>query len=371
MRLVVNALEYDAHPAGVGQYIAHLVAAYTTAFPEDRVTALVPEGMTLKGARAVSLIPSGLSSARRLWFEHTRLTRAIRAVPHDVVHFPDYQRPRGWVGPSVITVHDMAAFLHPETFPRRTGQVKRVLMRMAVARAQRIIVPSWAIYQDLVECLGVRPDHIAVVPHGVAPPPVRAAPLGVAPYFLYVGTLEPRKNLVRLLDAYGMLAEAHPDAPELRLIGGRGWLMEPILAALARRTRPEQPGRVIEMGYVSREDLWGWLQGAVGFCYPSLYEGFGLPILEAMAAGVPVLTASRGATAEVAGDAAVLVDPLGTAAIAEGLYRLWRQPEPERERLVQQGRARARTFTWERTAAATRQVYQDAARVRGRPRQPG
>lgn len=358
MRVVVSALQYDARPAGVGQYIAHLVAAYTQEFPEDTVTALVPRGQALVGAQLVELIPSGLSSARRLWFEHTRLARTIRAVPHDVVHFPDYQRPRGEVGPAVVTVHDLAAFLHPETFPKRTAQVKRTLMRMAVRRARRIIVPSFAIQQDLVACLRVPADTIAVVPHGVAAPPVLGPLPAAPPYFLYVGTLEPRKNLVRLVEAYRRLAQDHPDVPDLRLIGGRGWLVDPILAALGRAG---SPGRIIEMGYVGREDLWGWLHGAVAFCYPSLYEGFGLPILEAMAAGTPVLTANCGATAEVAGDAAVLVDPLRVDAMADGMRRLWQSPDADRARAIQQGRERAAAFTWERTAHATRQVYQQAA----------
>ncbi len=362
MQVVVDALEYDDHPAGVGQYIAHLVAAYTAQFPQDTVTALVPTGQSLPGAEAIPLIARGASSAHRLWVEQRRLARWIRSRAPDVVHFPDYQRPAAPLGPSVLTIHDLAAFLYPETFPALTGRVKRTLMRRSVPRATRIIVPTHAIQSDLVERLGADPDRVRVVPHGVAAPPLSIDPMRhPRPYLLYVGTLEPRKNVVRLLTAYGMLAQDHPDCPDLVLAGGRGWLAAPLDAARQALGRQGLGDRVSALGYVGRDDLWRWLKGADGFCYPSLYEGFGLPILEAMAAGTPVLTSRGGATGEVAGDAAVLVNPRDVHDIQRGLDELVYSGARDRSGRVAAGLARAAQHTWAATARATRLVYVEAA----------
>ncbi len=365
MRVVVDALEYDDHPAGVGQYIGHLVAAYTGHFPQDTVTALVPAGRSLPGTESIPLIARGASSAHRLWVEQRGLARRIRLLAPDVSHFPDYQRPLAPLGPSVLTVHDLAAFLYPETFPALTGRVKRTLMRRSVPRATRIIVPTHAIQHDLVERLGVDPGRVAVVPHGVAAPPLSVDPMRrPRPYLLYVGTLEPRKNVVRLLTAYGMLAEDHPDCPDLVLAGGRGWLTEPLDAARQALGRQGLGDRLSALGYVDRGELWRWLRGAAGFCYPSLYEGFGLPILEAMAAGAPVLTSRGGATGEVAGNAAVLVDPRDVHDIRRGLDELVYGGARDRSERVAAGLARAAQHTWAAAARATRAVYAEAAAER-------
>ena len=364
MQVVVDALQYDGQPAGVGHYIAHLLAAYAGQFPEDQVTVLVLAGQSLPGTVNLPLLPAGVSSGRRLWFEQRALAPHIRRLARDVVHFPDYQRPAARLGPSVLTVHDLAALRHPEAFPPLAGHVKRTLLRRSVPRATRIIVPTHAIRAELgqlMEEMGANPDRIRVVPHGVDPPPPGPPQARPQPYLLYVGTLEPRKNLVRLLTAYDMLAQEHRDCPDLVLAGARGWLSGPIQQALERLAARTLGPQVIQLGYVSRGDLWGWLKGAVGFCYPSLYEGFGLPILEAMAAGTPVLTTAGGATGEVAGSAAILVDPLQVGDIARGLNELVYGPRPARQQRIEAGRERAAAHTWAATAAATRAVYSEAA----------
>ncbi len=365
MQVVVDALQYSAQPAGVGQYIAHLVTAYTAGFPSDQVTAFVALGQSLPGTQSIPLLAAGASSAQRLWVEQRVLAGRIRRLAPDVAHFPDYQRPMAPCGPSVLTVHDLAAFLYRDTFPPLTGYVKRTLMRRSVPRASRIIVPTQAIRRDLVEQLAVSPDRIRVVPHGVNPPPSVEPMIPPRPYLLYVGTLEPRKNVVRLLTAYGMLAQDHPDCPDLVLAGGRGWMAEPLDAARQALERQGLGPRVSVLGYVDRRDLWRWLKGAVGFCYPSLYEGFGLPILEAMAQGVPVLTSRGGACGEVAGDAAVLVEAKDVDDIRRGLDELVYGSAQARGARAAAGRARAAQHTWAQTAEATRAVYLEAAGASG------
>jgi glycosyltransferase involved in cell wall biosynthesis len=210
----------------------------------------------------------------------------------------------------------------------------------------------------------VPPEKIVVVHHGVAgrfrpheddrrslvdgvqPDASQQPATPREPYFLYVGTIQPRKNLVRLLEAFAQLS---PEAPRLVIAGKRGWLSAPIERRAAELGLAE---RVVFAGYVPDAELPGLLRGALAFVFPSLYEGFGMPVLEAMAAGVPVLTSSTSALPEVAGDAALLVDPCDTAAIAGGMARLAGDASLRAD-LRARGLARAAEFTWERCARET------------------
>jgi glycosyltransferase involved in cell wall biosynthesis len=259
---------------------------------------------------------------------------------------------------AVSTVHDLVAFRYPETFPPGPRRLKQTLLRRTARLAAHIIVPSEATKRDLVEILAVDPERVTVVPHGVDPPPEAVGgPPHPRPYFLYLGTLEPRKNLVRLIQAYRTLKRAHADAPDLVLAGKPGWLYTPIYQEAAR---VDPPHAVVFLGYVENARVWAWYRHAVAFCFPTLYEGFGLPVLEAMAAGCPVITADRGAVREVADGVGILVDPEDVGAIAEALRAAWL----ERSRLQDQvaaGVARARAWTWTRTAELTRAVYQRVA----------
>jgi glycosyltransferase involved in cell wall biosynthesis len=273
----------------------------------------------------------------------------------------------------VITVHDMAFKLFPETAPHGT---RRWLERLdeVVPRATRIIAVSEATKRDLLELSKVQPERVVVIPHGIDVDRFRPASgnaierarrrFGVdGPYLLYLGGIEPRKNLPRLLAAF---AEVDADVrPTLVLAGGGvAWNPEGMDAtkeALAKL--PEQVRRSVVMtGYVSEEDKVALLSGAAALVYPSLYEGFGLPVLEAMACRTPVLTSDVGALPEVAGEAALLVPPTDVEAIAAGMDRLLRDA-PLRDRLVQAGAARVGAFRWEDTARRTAEVLRDAARA--------
>jgi glycosyltransferase involved in cell wall biosynthesis len=230
--------------------------------------------------------------------------------------------------------------------------------------AVRLLVPSAATARDLVELYGVEPERVAVIPLGVEPPaePDRAGArrllgdLGVrGPFLLAVGTLEPRKNLPRLLAAFGEVTDELPDH-HLVVVGPVGW--GPAL-------RPTwESVRVKLAGPVGDATLHALYQAADGLAYPSLYEGFGLPVLEAMAHGVPVLTSDRSSLPEVAGDAALLVDPVDRGAIAKGLVRLVGDGALRR-RLAAAGRRRAAGFSWPATAAATWAAYRQALESAG------
>jgi alpha-1,3-rhamnosyl/mannosyltransferase len=206
-----------------------------------------------------------------------------------------------------------------------------------VRAAQRVIAVSEFTKRELVELLGVPEDQIRVVPNAADPVFTPVGERAEGEYVLAVGTLEPRKNLERLGEA------ARRAGVELRIAGDPGW------GTVAVHGKP--------LGFVPDEQLARLYRGALCVAYPSLYEGFGLPVLEAMACGAPVVTSATGATAELAGDAAVLVDPLDPDAIAAGIE----EAIERREELAERGLQRAASFSWRATAEATVQVYREAA----------
>ena len=309
----------------------------------------------------------------------TLVPAALRRLRVDVFHGMDHVG-IPLVGRSckyVVTVHDVIPLILPETFTPR----HRLVVRMALARvrrkADRVLVPSRAVKRDVVQRVGYPEGRVVVTPEGCEPRfrPVRserilrdvAARYGLPPrYVLAVGTLEPRKNLTTLLEAFARLRRDGEVEADLRLVlaGARGWLDEPIFATV-RSLGLEKAVRFT--GFVDDDDLPAVYSGAALFVFPSLHEGFGLPLLEAMACGVPVVTSNISSMPEVAGDAAVLVNPRDADGLAAAIARLLRD-EGLRDRLREAGIARARQFSWEATARRTLDAY--AAVVRQPVEQP-
>ncbi len=299
----------------------------------------------------------------RLW-THARLSAELLARPPDVLFVPAHVVPLG--APlarrtrTVVTVHDLGYLRFPEAHTRAQRLYLRLSTVWSARVADRVIAISGATRDDLVAEAGIAPEKIRVVYHGVAPhfrpvedqealAAVRARYSIAAPYVLYVGTVQPRKNLVRLIEAFAATAGGQADAPELVIAGKRGWLTE----AIERRTvELGLAGRVRFTGYVADADLPALISGAQAFALPSLYEGFGMPVLEAMACGTPVLAANSSALPEVAGDAALLVDPASVPAIGAGLARLLAEADL-RATLRERGLRRAAEFTWDTSAEQT------------------
>jgi glycosyltransferase involved in cell wall biosynthesis len=249
----------------------------------------------------------------------------------------------------VVTIHDLS-FLHDYAFPGRKGWERMV--PWSVRRAAKVIVPTEAVATEVAERFDLAGERIAVTHEGVAPVFFGATPLsehvlaemGIGrPFAIAAGTIEPRKNLARLLEAWSSVGPG--SGWTLVVAGPKGW--GPGL--------PKTPG-VVTTGWVGDETLPGLLAAADLFCYPSLYEGFGLPPLEAMAAGTACLVGDYSAAEEVVADAAVRVDPLDVGAIAEALEALMGD-DSHRRALAVTGKARAAGFTWEGNAAATIDVY--------------
>jgi glycosyltransferase involved in cell wall biosynthesis len=290
------------------------------------------------GLELVGLSSGGsgrVATVRRdlLWYPF-RLGHASAQV--DVLHCTTFRAPVSPRAPLVVTVHDLGVVRHPEAFPRWHSATGALALRAGVRAADAVVVVSAFTRDELVELLDVPVERIRVVPNGVDAVFTPDGPASDGDYVLAVGTLEPRKNLAAAVEAARLVGV------ELRLAGATGW------------------GGVAAQGWVgepSDEELAALIRGARCLVYPSLYEGFGLPVLEAMACGTPVVTSRGGATEEVAGGAAVLVDPRQPASIAAGIEEAGRR----RDALVELGRARASMFTWRRSADVVEDLWRELA----------
>jgi glycosyltransferase involved in cell wall biosynthesis len=303
----------------------------------------------------------------RLW-THLRLSAEMAVRPPDVLFVPAHVLPLIHPRRSVVTVHDLGYLAYPEA--HKTGD-RRYLdwsTRWNARRAKFVIADSAATQADLIRAYGVDERKIRVIHLGrdetLAPVPdaqvlaeVQARYGITAHYVLYVGTLQPRKNLARVIEAFARAAAAPAFAGiQLVLAGKKGWLYDDLFAQVERMGLA---GRVLFPGYVDDADLPALLSGALAFVFPSLYEGFGIPVLEAGACGVPVITSNTSSLPEVAGDAALLVDPHDVDAIAEAMNRLVTD-ETLRTELARRGLANVQRFSWEKCARETLAVLVEA-----------
>ncbi len=309
----------------------------------------------------------------RLW-THMALAPELLRRPPDLFFEPAHVLPLTRPRASLVTVHDVGYEHFPEAHTPFQRWYLRLTTKWHVRGARLILADSRATRDDLVELYGADPARVRVVYPGVdlhifrpvrdprRLEAVRAHYAGGARYVLYVGTLQPRKNVVRLVRAFARLAAEEPDAV-LVLAGRPGWHTAPLdqaVRALGLERRVRRPG------YVPESDLPALLSGAELFAFPSLFEGFGFPVLEAQACGTPVLTSTTSSLPEVAGGAAWLVDPHDEEAIAAGLATLWRDQRLRRE-LAERGLANARRFTWERTVRGVRSALLELLVDRSHP----
>lgn len=357
-------------PAGVGVYVTQLTRSLAEAQPahlsligvrpEARALDGVPAGVPRSGFE-VNLPGRGRSTSYHAWLQ-LRAADAAQRSGAALVHYTNASAPLRTRMPFVLTVHDLSVLRMPQLHPLPRLATLPVAL-VALARAAAVIVPSNAMRTELTRGLRVNPRRVVAIGHAASDvaddDPATAAPvlaeLGLAPgaYLLALGTLEPRKNLVRLIGAFERLA---PELPELKLalVGDSGWRRGAIDRRIATSAFRD---RIVLGGYLPGAAVTALTRRAAAFCYVSVYEGYGLPVIEALAAGAAVVTSRSTGMVEAAGGAAVLVDPYDEADIARGIDAAMRR----RDELIVAGRVRAAQRAWADVAAEHARVYRWAA----------
>lgn len=381
MHVAINAqlvsFTHSYRNAGVSRYTYRLIEGLSRLDAGQRYTVFVSasdqQAVTEFGNERLRLVPSRWPTAQpaqRILWEQTALPDLLRRVRADVFHSPVNVLPLRLPCPSVVTVHDLAFLHYPQFFRPARRIYQRMLTAHSVRVATLVIAVSESTRRDLIEQLGADPARVRVVNPAIEPrfrpiaDPARRAAFrheqGLPERFLlYLGTLEPRKNLVGLVEAYARLRAAEPDAPPLVVAGAKGWYFDEVFAKV-RTLGLEQS--VTFAGYVSDEAQPLWYAAAELFVYPSFFEGFGLPVAEAMACGTAVITSNVSSLPEVAGDVAVQANPHDADSLAHAMRSLL-QDDETRRRLAAEGPRWARRFSSERMVAACSEIYAEAAEL--------
>ena len=365
MKIAFDGTVLHGRKSGVGYYCEELLKAMLSMNHADEffVFSHQPVRLNVASSNGNLKYTNSVHFPIRAVYLHALLPKVLDKVQPDLCHYTNFLAPISEERPYVVTIHDMGL----ETLPHAHPMVKRVYTKRLIPhvakRARLILTNSEYSKWEIVRCLGISEDRIRVTPLAAAPEFVPVPVRPAHPYFLYVGNLEPRKNLERLIEAFALL----PRTDHQLIIVGERWYRGRVAEEKARALGLK--GQVKFLGYVPRTDLPGLFSGATAFVYPSLLEGFGLPIVEAMACGTPVITSNSSSLREVAGDAALLVDPLSVQELAEAMACL-AEAAGLREELSRKGLKRAGEFSWMRTADLTLDAYHEAVRLGDRPRIP-
>jgi glycosyltransferase involved in cell wall biosynthesis len=370
MRVALDGFPLSAPKTGVGHYTFELARTLAEISPNDTFELISPFPFTdtviqeLQQTALPNLILSNPTGYRRRWWA-IGLPLFLRQNSFDVFHGTNYDVPLWSRKRNVLTIHDLSLQLHPQFHEAKLIRRARKRLPLMIRCAALVIAVTESIKCEICEHLKVKPERVVVTPE--APRkifrPLAASEtsavrqrLGIRQDFiLSVGTIEPRKNLLTLVRAFDRILRTTSLTPQLVIAGGKGWLMEDFYSFI----RSSGTGENIRLiGYTSDYDLRALYSSCRVCVYPSLYEGFGLPPLEAMACGAPLITSQIPAITETVGNSAVLVDPLNVEEIASSIVKLWSDPS-ERNRLSQAGIDRAARFTWEQTAKLTFEVYRE------------
>jgi glycosyltransferase involved in cell wall biosynthesis len=366
MRIGFDGTPLLGPKTGVGWYTHELIDAVARLAPQDD---MVVFPISWRTARQLNLDPPHrpnvgverkLAPARPLWalWDRVPFPPVEWLVNCHVFHATNFIAPPSHKVPTVVTVHDIGFVHHPEAVTPGVRRMARLLPAI-LRRASAIITVSEFTRQELIGWLPEVADRITVIPngsHGRVPHPPSGEAKAKPPYALMLGTLEPRKNLPLALDALRILRRRGVDL-RLVLAGSKSPLLD--IPALLRKRGLGDP-EVVRTGYIDDARVSALLAEARVLVFPSLYEGFGMPLLEAMESGVPVVGVRAGATPETVGDAGLLVEPGDAEAFADAMERA-AFDEPLRRRLIVAGRAQAAKFTWERAAAASLELYRRVA----------
>lgn len=370
----INALQVRAAKSGVGQYIHALCEEFAGSATGDKFKVYATPANCFNyspGGPVETIVrgPQGGKTSVKLLHELLTLPTQLKRDRLSVFHGASNFLPLRKVCPYVVTIHDLSYYVHPERCTPARRRYWYAMTARTVKLADRIITDSENTRRDIARYFPGNDEKVRVIylaaHQRFCPTEVEKwqlpwdgslAPISEAPYLLYVGTLEPGKNLLRLLDAFELIAGEHRN---LRLViaGDAGWLFQDIVN---KATATAFSDRIHITGHLPDEQIVQLYQFAEALVYPSLYEGFGMPPLEAMQCGTPVITSNTSSIPEVVGDAAVLVDPTQTKALAEAMRQLLAS-QALRRQLRERGLARATEFSWLRTAQQTLDVYREVA----------
>ena len=369
MRIGIDYTAALSQGAGIGRYTRELVGHILQADPKNTYLLVkargLPEPTSLPPNATICTLPMNERFMAVLWHRaRVPLPLELFTGTINLFHSPDFVLPPLRCRHTIVTIHDMSFLVMPEcALPSLvrylTGSVPR-----AVLRADVVVAVSHSTKADLVQLLGVNEDKVVVGKEGVGDDfsPVtdevllqqaRATYVGADPFILNVGTLEPRKNQARLIQAYHQLIQENGIPHRLAIVGRRGWLYENVFAMVERLQLKE---RVLFLGHVPDQDLPALYSLADIFVYPSLYEGFGMPPLEAMACGTPVVASNVSSLPEVLGDAALLVDPTNVTELAQAMFQALTD-QATRQALIAKGFERAKKFTWVEAAQQMLGLY--------------
>jgi glycosyltransferase involved in cell wall biosynthesis len=377
MRVAIDYTSAITEQAGIGRYTRGLARALAHSVPGDISLTLwsseaPPEGHVLPPTGRARLLTRGVGhrNLTRLWHKlHIPLPAELLMGWPELIHGPDFVLPPALFARRIVTIHDLAYLTYPDYAQPGIVEYLSAEVPRALRAADHIIAVSRRTALDLVERLHVASARVTVIYPGVdpmfTPEADRPAVLEVLhrydltqPLILAVGTLEPRKNYERLIEAFASITRESDGPRQLVFAGRQGWRYEGIYAAARREAG--LPERIRFLGFVEDDQLSALYRSAAVLAMPSFYEGFGLPVIEAMASGTPVVCSTGGALPEVAGNAAVLVAPEDVAGLRDALLFACRD-QTHRARLISEGLARARRFTWETAAQQHFQLYREAA----------
>ena len=374
MRIGLDGIPLSEVKTGIGHYTLELARALALVSTSDEFELVspfpyLPELSSQTWPENLRMERVGINSIVNRWWA-MRLPAHVRRAGYALFHGTNYDIPLWNRCPTVVTIHDLSVLLHPHLHERQV--VRRARRRLPVmARAATMIITATSEgKREVCAHLNVKPEKVAVTPYA---PRRNFRPcateestkvrrrLGIEDEFLlFVGTIEPRKNLLTLVRAYEEVLRETALRPQLVIAGREGWLMDDLFAYINRAGLQD---RLRFTGYLAEEDLAALYSSCRVFIYPSLYEGFGLPPLEAMACGAPVITSRIQSIMEVTASAALLVEPTDAAALAQAIIKLL-EDEGQREQLKAAGRARALEFTWEKTAEQTLELYRRVLKTR-------
>jgi glycosyltransferase involved in cell wall biosynthesis len=378
LRIAIDYTSAINQNAGIGRFVRNLIGAVVANDPTDAFLLLhaAPNpGREPTYPTAANVSHRALRISERwtniIWHRlQVPLPADWLTGPVDLFHSPDFVLPPVRAARSILTVHDLAFLLYPECADARLRAYLEKTVPRSVQRADYVVADSENTRNDVICLLGVPPDRVTVVPGGVDPvfrpvtDPARLTALRqmlgidpVTPYILFIGVIEPRKNLMGLIEAFDVLKSRRPLPHKLVVAGRRGWLSE---ATMERADRSQYRDEIIFPGYIPESELPTLYSAAEAFAFPSHYEGFGLPVLEAMACGTPVVASRASSLPEIVGDAGMQVDPDDSERLASALELLALNPEMRAD-FRERGIARAATFTWDAAARVMLDVYHRVA----------